>query len=119
RLDLFIANGGVTIQGSERSGRSPYSQRNQLFHNEGRGQRFREVSQFAGPAFQIAEVSRAAAFGDIDNDGAIDILVTSNNWPVRLLRNQAPGRGHWLIVKLESPGRNRFGIGARVAVLRQ
>jgi hypothetical protein len=117
RLDLFIANGGVTIPGSGRHGRSPYSQRNQLFHNEGRG-RFREVSPLAGPAFQIAEVGRAAAFGDIDNDGALDIVVTNNNGPVRLLRNLAQKRGHWLIVKLESPGRNRFAIGARVAVTR-
>lgn len=46
-------------------------------------------------------------------------MVTSNNGPVRLLRNQAPSRGHWLIVKLESPGKNRFGIGARVALLRR
>ena len=119
RLDLFIANGGVTIPGSGRSGGSPYSQRNQLFHNEGRGQRFRDVSQVAGPAFQLADVSRAAAFGDIDNDGAIDIVVSNNNGPVRLLRNHALQRGHWLSVKLESPGRNRFGIGARVAVLRR
>jgi enediyne biosynthesis protein E4 len=46
-------------------------------------------------------------------------VVSNNNGPVRLLRNHAPQRGHWLIVKLESPGRNRFGIGARVAVLRR
>jgi hypothetical protein len=69
--------------------------------------------------FQVAEVSRGAGFGDIDNDGAIDIVVTNNNGPVRLLRNQAKARGHWLIVKLESPRTNRFAIGARVAVLRR
>lgn len=117
-LDLFIANGAVTIMESERGNSFPYAQRKQLFHNEGRGKRFRETSALAGPAFQIPEVSRGAAFGDIDNDGAIDIVVTNNNGPVRLLRNQI-GRGHWLIVKLESPQKNRFAIGAEVGVERR
>ena len=119
RLDLFIANGAVTLLGSEGSGISRYAQRKQLFHNEGRGKRFRETSRGGGPAFQIEEVSRAAAFGDIDNDGAIDIVVTNNNGPVRLLRNQMGARRHWLIVKLESPRTNRFAIGARVGLLRR
>src|SRR5437667_2737041 len=77
------------------------------------------MSTIAGPAFATSEVSRAAAFGDIDNDGAIDIVVTNNNGAVRLLRNQVGARRHWLIVKLESPKLNRFGIGARVAVVRR
>ena len=118
-LDLFIANGAVTILGSERGGPSRYSQRKQLFHNEGRGKRFRETSQLAGAGFQIEEVSRGAAFGDLDNDGSIDIVVANNNGPVRLFHNQAGKRGHWLTVKLESPQLNRFGIGARVAVVRR
>jgi enediyne biosynthesis protein E4 len=89
-----------------------------LFHNEGHGKRFRETSPVAGPGFQIEEVSRGAAFGDLNNDGAIDIVVANNNGPVRLFSNQAGKRGHWLMVKLESPELNRFGIGARVAVVR-
>ncbi len=117
-LDLFIANGGVTITGTERPGVAPYAQRKQLFHNEGRGRRFREVSQTAGPVFQIDEISRAAAFGDIDNDGALDIVVTNNNGPVRLLHNESAAGRNWLSVKLEAPKMNRFGIGARVAVMR-
>jgi hypothetical protein len=116
-LDLFIANGAVTLLESRQVGVSPYAQRKQLFHNEG-GKRFRETSQLAGPSFQIAEVSRGAAFGDIDNDGAIDIVVTNNNGPVRLFRNQAGKKAHWLSLKLESPKLNRFAIGARVALIR-
>jgi hypothetical protein len=108
----------VTILESARGGPFPYAQRSQLFHNEGRGKRFRQTSSLAGPAFQSAQVSRGAAFGDLDNDGAIDIVVTNNNGPVQLLRNQSSCRRHWLIVKLESPGTNRFAVGARVAVLR-
>jgi hypothetical protein len=119
RLDLFIANGGVTIEGSARSQPFPYAQRKQLFHNEGRGKRFRETSEQGGPPFRLEEVSRAAAFGDIDNDGAVDIVIANNNGPVRLLRNQVGARKHWLSVKLESRGPNRFAIGARVAVLRR
>ena len=64
-------------------------------------------------------MSRGAAFGDIDNDGAIDIVVTNNNGPVRLLHNQIGSRQHWLQVKLEGARTNRFGMGARVGVLRQ
>src|SRR4051794_20179991 len=112
-LDLFISNGGVTLTGTERGAASPYAQPKQLFHNEGRGKRFRETSQLSGSALQIAEISRGAAVGDIDNDGSIDIVVTNNNGPVRLLRNVAGTRRHWLIVKLQCPDTNRFGVGAR------
>jgi hypothetical protein len=119
RLDLFIANGAVTIVGSQSGDPFPYAQRKQLFHNEGRGKRFRETSLLAGPEFQIPEVSRGAAFGDLDNDGAVDIVVANNNGPVRLFRNQAAERRHWLIVKLETSKTNRFAVGARVAVVRR
>jgi hypothetical protein len=117
-LDLFIANGAVTRVEAERGKPFPFAQKNQLFHNEGKAKRFLQTSGRAGPAFQLPEVSRGAAFGDIDNDGALDIVVTNNNGPVRLLRNQIGSRGHWLQVKLEGAGTNRFGMGARVAVLR-
>ena len=118
-LDLLIANGAVTLSESGRRGSSRYAQRKQLFHNEGRGKPFRETSRNAGAIFQVAEVSRAAAFGDIDNDGAVDIVVTNNNGPVRLLQNRAAKGRHWLLLKLESPKLNRFAIGARVAVFRK
>ena len=118
-LDLFIANGAVTRLEGERGKLFPFAQKNQLFHNEGEAKRFRETSSIAGPAFEHAEVSRGAAFGDIDNDGALDIVVTNNNGPVRLLHNQLGTRRHWLQVKLEGARTNRFGVGARVGVLRQ
>ncbi|HEV2348471.1 MAG TPA: CRTAC1 family protein [Terriglobia bacterium] len=118
-LDLFIANGAVTRMEAERGNPYPFAQKKLLFHNEGRAKRFRQTSTEGGPAFQIAEVTRGAAFGDIDNDGAIDILITNNNGPARLLRNLVGSRQHWLQVKLEGDKNNRFGVGARVAVLRQ
>ena len=117
RLDLFVANGAVTIVESQRGTPYPYRQRNLLFHDEGTRQKFRDASGIAGDAFQRLEVGRGAAVGDIDNDGAVDILVTNNNGPVRLLHNLGP-RQHWLEVRLEGVKSNRFGIGSRVGVLR-
>ena len=118
RLDLFMANGAVTKMESLRGRPDPFNQINQLFHNEGEGKSFRETTRIAGPAFELSEISRGAAFGDIDNDGDIDIVVTNNNGPVRLLLNETNFRlrRHWLQVRLESTKGNRFGIGAPVEV---
>ena len=118
RLDLFVANGAVTIVESQRGTPYPYRQHNLLFHDEGARQKFRDASGIAGDAFQRLEVGRGAAVGDIDNDGAVDILVTNNNGPVRLLHNDIGSRQHWLEVRLEGVRSNRFGIGSRVGVLR-
>src|SRR5262249_33741021 len=93
--DLFVANGAVNIVEAQRGQPSPYKMRNQLLHNLS-GRRFEETSAAAGPAFERPEISRGAAFGDIDNDGDVDIVVTNNNGPVRLLINQLGARSHWL-----------------------
>src|SRR5262249_23545826 len=115
--DLFAANGAVNIVEALRGQPSPYRLRNQLFHNMS-GRRFEETSAAAGPAFERAEISRGAAFGDVDNDGDVDIVVTNNNGPVRLLLNQRGGANHWLQVRLDQPRSNRFGIGSWVGVER-
>jgi hypothetical protein len=93
----------------------PFNQINQLFHNED-GERFRETTHMAGPAFALSEVSRGAAFGDVNNDGNIDIVVTNNNGPVRLLLNETGKHNgnHWLQIRLEQSRKNLFGIGARI-----
>ena len=116
RLDLFIANGAVNRIESLRGNSYPFGQPNLLFHNEGEGKKFREMSAAAGPGFALTEVSRGAAFGDIDNDGAVDIVVTNNNGPVRLLLNQnrSLSQNHWLLVCLQATQGNRFAMGAKV-----
>lgn len=117
-LDLFVANGAVMINPKYQGGTPyPYQQENQLFRNTGAG-RFVDVSAEAGSVFAIAEVSRGAAFGDIDNDGDIDIVVTNNNGPARLLRNEVGNSKHWLSIRLRGTDSNRDGLGAEVAVLR-
>ena len=122
-LDLFVANGAVTLMPNLRGQPYPFHQRNQLFHNEPGRQptqrTFREITAEAGPALQLSEVSRAAAFGDIDNDGDVDVLVANNNGPARLLLNQEATKNHWLQVKPTGDKDNRDGLGARVAVIRK
>lgn len=116
-LDLFIANGAVTMIESQRGNPYPFHQSNQLFRNEA-GRRFREVSSEAGPALSHAEVSRGTAFGDIDNDGDVDIVVNNNNGPARLLLNETRGEKRWMQLRLQSKGMNREAIGAEVQVNR-
>ena len=117
-LDLFVANGAVNRIESLRGSPYPFNQNNQLFRNEGDGKKFREMTRVAGPALALSEVSRGAAFGDVNNDGAIDVVVANNNGPARLLLNQTRSlnHNHWLAVRLEAANGNRFAIGAKVEV---
>jgi len=116
QLDLFISNGAVTSMGSRRGSPYPFAQTNLLFHQENR--HFRDVSRIAGPAFARPAISRGAAFGDLDNDGAVDVLVTNNCGPAWLLHNEAGRKAHWLELRLDSQGASSFGIGAKVALFR-
>ncbi|HXI74652.1 MAG TPA: VCBS repeat-containing protein, partial [Pyrinomonadaceae bacterium] len=100
-LDLLAANGAVQLLPELVRKGDPYplGQPNQLFRNTGQGT-FVDTSPQAGEAFQLLEVSRGAAFGDIDNDGDVDVLITNNNGPARLLLNQVGNRNHWLGLRL-------------------
>jgi hypothetical protein len=116
-LDVFFANGAVNTIAAQRGQPRPFRMRNQLFRNLG-GKRFEDASANAGPAFAEPDVGRGAAFGDVDNDGDIDIVVTSNGGRARLLLNQGTAGSHWLQIDLEQPGPNRLAIGAYVGVER-
>jgi hypothetical protein len=116
RLDLFITNGAVNIVEAQRGKPRPFRMMNQLFHNAGNG-RFTEATASAGPAFARTDVGRGAAFGDIDNDGDVDIVVTNNGGPANLLLNQS-GANHWIEIALRQPAGNRFAFGAWVGIER-
>ena len=116
-LDLFVANGAVNIVEAQRGEKLPFRMRNRLFRNTGAG-RFEDASKAGGAAFDRAEIGRGAAFGDIDNDGDVDVVVTNNHGPVRLLLNQVGTRNHWVQLRLQQAPGNRFGFGAWVGVER-
>jgi enediyne biosynthesis protein E4 len=115
RKDALLANGNtdrnVELLGEEIS----FKQRMLLFHNEGAGH-FREVGEQSGPGLQPRIVGRGIAWGDINNDGDPDFLVTSNNGAPLLLRNDGGNRNHWLWVRAVGTKSNRDGIGTKVVV---
>jgi hypothetical protein len=117
-LDLLVANGAVNVIESQRGQPRPFRMRNQLFHNEGKS-RFRDATAAAGEAFGSLDISRGAAFGDVDNDGDVDAVVTTSGGAARLFLNDGNHANGWLQVSLRQPGGNRFAIGARVGVERQ
>jgi hypothetical protein len=96
----------------------PYQQKNLLFRNDG-ASGFADVTASSGAALGLSEVSRGAAFGDVDNDGDVDIVVSNNNGPVRLLLNETATQNHRLQVLLVRANGNRGALGSRVGVLRE
>jgi hypothetical protein len=122
-LDLFSANGAVKMAADMNLNPNgdpfPYREKKLLLRNRGKGMGFEDITASAGPALANAEVSRAAVFGDVNNDGGVDILVTNNNGPARLLLNTVPDRGHWLLVHLEGTRTNRSAYGSLVELVRK
>jgi hypothetical protein len=116
-LDLLVLNGAVTIIAElAKAGDSyPLHQPNQLFRNNG-NTTFEEITERAGDSFRLSEVSRGAAFGDVDNDGDTDILVANSRGPARLLLNNCGRRNDWLGLKLVDKDRKRDMLGATVEI---
>src|SRR5271170_1585361 len=115
RLDIFAANGHVSDDISVVQPTLKYAQPAILFHNNG-NRKFEDVSAKVGPALQQPVVGRGAAYLDYDNDGDLDLVVTANNGPARLLRNENGNQNDMLRVKLVGTRANRDGIGAKVTL---
>lgn len=109
--DLFAANSHVNDQ-IDQEMNVPFRQPNAVFANA--GGEFVNISAEAGADFQVAAAHRGAAFGDLDNDGRVDVVVSRFDAPAEIFRNVSdPGR-HWLAVKLQGTKSNRDGIGAKL-----
>ena len=112
--DIFAANGHVADDVERVQARITYAQPPQLFRNAGRG-RFEEVSA-PDTALGAAQVGRGAAYADYDRDGDLDVLVTANGGPPRLLRNDGGNANRALRIRTVGTPSNRDGIGARIDV---
>ena len=113
--DLFVAAGAVALGREEPDAASPYAESNQLFRNG--GERFEAVP--LDPATDLVEVSRGAAFGDVDNDGDVDVLVANNQGPAQLLLNRVGTSRHWISLKLKRRQGEPLALGARVTLVRE
>ncbi|HXU37414.1 MAG TPA: CRTAC1 family protein [Blastocatellia bacterium] len=113
--DVFAANGHVSDDINTVQPKVTYAEPPHLFRNLGK-KKFEEVTSKLGAAIQKAMVARGAAYGDFDNDGDLDLLVTSSNGPARLLRNDGGNQNNMIRVKTIGAGSNRDGIGAKVTV---
>ncbi len=109
--DLFEANGRVEIALKPYIESDPYAEPNLLLRGvPGANARFEEVLPRGGTTTALIANSRAAAFGDIDNDGGVDIVIINRDGPAHLLRNIVPARGNWCMFKVTSEhGRDAFG----------
>ena len=112
--DIFVADGHIENEIERVQKRVSYAEPPHLFRNLGSG-RFQEVTGQMGTAFASPKVARGAAYADIDNDGALDVLVTTNGGRPWLFHNEG-GTNHSVRVKLVGTKSNRDGIGAVVYV---
>jgi hypothetical protein len=110
--DLFAARASI-LDNSEVIDRLPAKLPNLVLRNSGRN-RFVDVSATAGPDFAVPQAHRGAAFGDFNNDGRMDVVVSNQNALPDLFLNRSPNLNHWLLVRMVGVRSNRDGFGARL-----
>ncbi len=115
RKDILQTDGHVIDDVAEREPTISYRQPTLLFRNLGQG-RFEEVGLRGGAPFDRKIVGRGVAWGDFDNDGRLDVLLSQNNGPAMLWHNETLTLNHWLKLKLVGTSSNRDGIGSLVIV---
>jgi len=113
--DLFVARANVLDNISELIPSRKYPESNSIFRNLGSG-KFQEVSAAAGPDFQLEAAHRGAAFGDLYNDGRVDVVVSVLGGQVELFHNISDTGNHWVLLKLVGTKSNRMGIGAQIHI---
>ena len=114
-LDLLVANGNVSPLADQLPHEAPYRERLQLFHNLG-GPTFNEVAQATGLNDGPLQSRRGAAFGDVNNDGLVDVIIYNVGQPPTLFINETQNSNHRVLLKLVGVKSNRDAIGARVSL---
>ena len=113
--DLFVARSNVLDNISRLVPERQYPERNSVFRNLENG-KFEDASSGAGPDLAKEGPHRGVAFGDFDNDGRVDAVVTVLNGAVKLFRNVSDSGNHWILLKLVGSKSNRMGIGAQIRI---
>jgi enediyne biosynthesis protein E4 len=113
--DIFTANAEI-LDTSQQVVHRPFMLPNSLFHNRG-NLTFEDISTKAGADFMRPAAHRGAAFGDFENDGQIDIVVSTINGAPQLLMNRTTGSSHWLLLRLVGTRSNRDGLGTKIKIV--